>query len=86
VILENKMRYLTEKIYSLQIYPSYIRQGGGKKSWVSHPPFRGNNRHLGAFGKQFNVGNQVGRTSSSIVQVLGSKKWNKRHGMMNANP
>jgi hypothetical protein len=51
------MKYLTEKIYSLQIYPSSIHQDGGKKSWVSHPPFRGNNWHLGAFGKKFSLGN-----------------------------
>jgi hypothetical protein len=50
------MRHLIEK-NSLQIYPSSIHQGVGKKSWVSHPPFRGNNRELGTFKKKFNVGN-----------------------------
>jgi hypothetical protein len=36
-------------IIHCNIYPSFTRQGGGKQSWVSHPPFEGNNQHLEAF-------------------------------------
>jgi hypothetical protein len=36
----------------LQIYPSSVHESGGKKSWASHPPSRGNNQHLEAFEKK----------------------------------
>jgi hypothetical protein len=39
-----------KNLFIVGIYPSFTRQGGGKQSWVSHPPFEGNNQHLEDFG------------------------------------
>ncbi len=38
-------------LFIIGIYSFSIREGGGKKSWASHPQFGGNNQHLGTFKK-----------------------------------
>jgi hypothetical protein len=67
------------------MYPSFACQGGGKKSWMSHPSSKGNNRHLGALKKMMH-----GQSSWLSVKVHHSsfilKKMKRKQNSTNANP
>jgi hypothetical protein len=68
------------------MYPSFARQGGGKKSWVSRPPSRGNNRHLGAFEKKLMHGQSSWWSVKAHCSSFILKKMKQKHNPTNANP
>jgi hypothetical protein len=62
-----KNEILNKKIIHYRYIPILFIKVVGKNSWVSHPPSKGNNWHLGAFREKTNLGNQVGGTLSSTI-------------------